>query len=107
MKHLAWASAFAERRIWRGLARDMETVLRFALEADQAAVAIDQHGVSRNLKQRPETVALRLRKRSAVPAIQHKQRALSGSARGGGLLQLVKCAGQRDYAPMSLHSGSC
>jgi hypothetical protein len=31
---------------------------------------------------------------------------LSGSARSGGLLQLVKCAGQRNYAPVSLHGGS-
>ena len=90
VKHLAGASALAERRIGRRLARDVEAVLRFTFEADQAAVAIDQHGVCRHLKQRPETVALRVGKRSAVPAIQHKQRTLRGSARGSGLLQLGK-----------------
>ena len=41
MKQLAGAAAFAERRIGRWLARDVEAVLRFTLEADQAAIAID------------------------------------------------------------------
>lgn len=107
MKQLSRPSAFAKRRIGCDLTGNVEAVLRFALEAHQGAITIYQHGVGRNLKERPQPITLRLREGSAIPPIGYEKRALSGSARRGGPLQLVKCAGQRHYASMSLRGGSC
>lgn len=83
----------------------MEAVLRFALKPNQAGISIHEHGIDRNLKQHPQTIALRIGKWIPVPTIHHKQCAPCGNARYGGLLQLVKCAGQRGYAAMSLLDG--
>ena len=61
LQHPAGTATLADRRIRHWLAWNVEAILRLTFKAGQMAVAIQQHGVNRNLENIPKAIALRIR----------------------------------------------